>query len=479
MIRHKTFLILFSIILLLFTGCHYDENNQGRKNMYIIDVYYNPQELSVFGSEKLIFHNTEDVELKEIYFHLYPNSYREEDTAPMIGTVNDNFPNGFREGQIDMVKVLADGKIARWALEGHNKTLLHVFLNNSLSPGNRVEISLDFQEKLPYGRTDFGCFENVACFENWYPILCVFDKYGWHKEPVCRIGESNFSEAADYTVDINLPADEILASTGERTGEKSVDSGRKLISIKASNVRDFTWISSRRFKWVEKESDGIVIRSYFLDEDRVRGIQNLDYASRALKLFSETFGKYPYDSFNVVETYLYGGAMEYPMLVTIGKEYYEDLDGKMLEGAVAHETAHQWWYVAVGNNEYSEPWLDEALASYSEAMYFEKYYNRSEMNRIIDAKIGLSRSERYPGDSLDEFQDSYEYGTVVYLKGAYIIDQFRMLVGDSNFTKVMRQYFETYKFKNANTDSFLEVVKNVCGKNAAEYIKIRIMGNDG
>lgn len=446
------------------------------KSNYNIDVYYKPEESSIFGRERVLYKNTEDRELKEVYFHLYANYFKKKSTVPMLGDIYNNYPEGFNPGQIDIINVKVNEREAIWKTEGEEETILSVKLSTPLKVGNKIQIDIDFQEKLPISRTDFGSFNKIACFENWYPVLCVFDKDGWHKERVCKMGESNFSEISDYTIAIDLPENEVVASSGKIVDERKFSSGRKSITIKADNVRDFTWISSSELKTAEKKSGKVLIKSYFLEEDKGRGVAAIGYAERALKFFSEVFGQYPYDSFNIVETYLYGGAMEYPLLTSISRDYYKSFDEKALEGAVVHETAHQWWYVTVGNNEYREPWLDEALATYSEAMYFERYYGKEAMSRTLSPSWSLEKLDKSPGDRLDRFENATEYSIIVYLKGANILDQFRNRVSDIKFYETIQKYYSLYKFKNASISDFLDIVKSVCGSSASDYIKLKLSG---
>jgi len=470
-IKFKRIFLAFFVLIFFTAGCAVRNNSGDYKNKYIMDVYYKPEELSIFVSQRIIYKNTEDVELENLYFHIYPNAFRKEDTAPMIGGISDNYPRGFNPGQIDLISVKIDNKSVNWTVGGNDKTILSVKPQNSIKPNEKIEITIDYQEKIPEARTDFGSYKGVACFENWYPIICVYDSQGWHIEPSCKMGEANFSEIADYIVNINLPQDEVVASSGECVEEKNLGSDRKIITLKAEDVRDFTWVSSSRFKSAEKKAGNVTIRSYFLQEDEARGIEALNFGVKAIEFFSETFGEYPYDTFNIVETYLYGGAMEYPLLTAIGEQYYKYPDIKALESAVSHEIAHQWWYVVVGNNEYKEPWLDEALASYSEAMYFEKYHGEELFKEKINSEAGLMRFERAVGDSMDKFKNGSEYNIVVYMKGSFMIDQLRKKVGDEKFIEVMKTYYDKYKFKNASAEGFIEIIGQICGRNAANAFR--------
>lgn len=472
-IKLRKLAVFILIFIFLIDGCAVRTASGAYKNKYVIDVYYNPGEMSIFGSQKLYYKNTEDKALEELYFHLYPNAFRSEDTAPMMGGVEDNYPAGFNPGQIDIIGVWVDGERVIWSTEDTGDTILRVSIGRRLETGEKAEIRVDFQEKIPYGRTDFGSYGGIACFENWYPILCIYDSSGWHTEPVCRIGEANFSEVSDYEVRLDLPGGEQVAHTGECKGVRGRGSDRKVITIAAEDVRDFTWISSGGFRKLEAQHNGIVIKSYFLDNDKDMGALALDTCARAIDFYSERFGKYPYGAFSVVETPLYGGAMEYPMLASVGSDYYSGRGRERLESAVAHEVAHQWWYAVVGNNEYSQPWLDEALSTYAEGLYLEKYYGGYALRNRLDIS-GTSRYKNRPGSGMDKFKSTDEYNGVVYIRGANILNGLRENVGDEAFYSVLKRYYETYKFKNADIADFLDVVRDVCGEQAAEFIKLRL-----
>jgi hypothetical protein len=80
----------------------------------------------------------------------------------------------------------------------------------------------------------------------------------------------------------------------------------------------------------------------------------------SLERYSALYGPYPWRTYTVAAMAdLTGltGALEYPTLV------YQPSTGEN----VPHETAHQWFYSLVGNDEARDPWLDEGLATWAEA----------------------------------------------------------------------------------------------------------------
>lgn len=105
-----------------------------------------------------------------------------------------------------------------------------------------------------------------------------------------------------------------------------------------------------------------------------------------MNAFEKAWGKYPYDTLDVVQAPYNSGGMEYPGMVRISDSYAGSLElvegevGKMLRLDVAHEVAHEWFYAAVGNDQYREAWLDESFAVYGR-ICLSALYRRERVGR--------------------------------------------------------------------------------------------------
>ena len=150
----------------------------------------------------------------------------------------------------------------------------------------------------------------------------------------------------------------------------------------------------------------------------------LEEVAKTVEFMNKTFGRYAYDELRIVETYLSGGAMEYPQVIQMGRiGLYEDVNleesAPWLVEAAVHETVHQWWYVGVGNDEFNEPFLDESLTVFTTAYYFEKEYGEYHDNGV-KARI---RRYIYPtytsplNSSVDDFTNWSEYTNAIYERG--------------------------------------------------------------
>lgn len=461
--------ILVAVLLLMVVGVYVylaAEND----TTYIIDAQLDGQVMALTGRETVNYINKEDVPLKEIYFHVYPNAFRDETTAPFPAEeMGQAYPDGFSPGYMDILSVRVGDEDVRFSVED---TVMKVTLPHELYPGRKIDIRINFVVKLPPSDGRFGYGRYTVRLANWYPIVSVYDSDGWNLDPYYAIGDPFYSDVSDYTVRFVAPAGYTIASTGTARYEQSQGSG--LWIIKASDVRDMAIVLSDKFKVKSGEYKGTRVNSYYLGDDDI-GERSLRYAVDAIKYFSETFGRYPYREYDVVAADFYIGGMEYPQLVVIDRMLYNKRNIFTLEEVIAHETAHQWWYGVVGNDEVDEPWLDEALTEFSTVMYFENYYGNEVAERFWRAYDTIVKkydnSHRSVTDSIEKFKDESEYGAIVYEKGAIGLKNIRDQLGEKVFVKGLKEYYRKYKFKNATTQDLIESLNRASGKDISSYFK--------
>ena len=200
------------IILLVVTGCKgveapplqvntiITEDINGidlnKLNHYTINVFFNPGEATLRANQKIDYINNEETTLEEIYLHLYPNSYREANTAPFLfDSFNEAYPNGFQPGYIDVNHLSLNGNDAEYQLEGHGQTIMKISLANPLKPGEWSTIQMEYTLTLPPTQERFGYGEDTFNFGNWYPVAAVFDETGWNLDPYYPIGDPFYSDA--------------------------------------------------------------------------------------------------------------------------------------------------------------------------------------------------------------------------------------------------------------------------------------------
>lgn len=455
------------------------------RNHYSIEAELNVEDKTLKAVEEVNYYNNDNIEMKELYFHVYPNAFKTKETAPFLFDDFDNaYKRGFEPGYGEIISVSKkdrDGeKLLKHSLSGEGDTILKIELDSPLKPFERMSLRIEFELKIPPAGERFGYGENNFNLGNWYPVAAVYDqKDGWNLDKYYAIGDPFYSDAADYRVSIKTPEEYIVAASGQLVEEAKEEDGKIKRTYEGKALRDFAFVANNNFAVIEEEVDGVKVMSYYYKEDRVRGEEALEYGVESIKLFSQLYGKYPYPVYSVVQTEFPSG-MEYPALVFISDKYYKpSYTSDPLIITIVHETAHQWFYGIVGNDQIDEAWLDEGFAAFSETIFIERtygkktgqdYYTRSIENSVEEA-ISSQVIDGELVKSLSEFEDWDDYAPTVYDRGAQMLNKLRETLGEDTFLKIVKTYVEKYKFRIATTSDFIKVCEEVSGKDLTEFFK--------
>jgi len=470
-------IVLLAVVLL--ASCNYTGSDQTLisdfpakgtvVNEYSINCYFDEVEKLLKGYEHLTYYNNGETILEDIYMHLYPNAFDNIETAPFEPLEQDYaYPLGFDTGFINIDSVRVEGQPGNWEYKDDSRQVLRIRLLRPIGPGESTAIDISFTVKFPRCHGRFGYGENTIKAANWYPIAAVFDGRGWNLDPYHAIGDPFYSDIANYQVKLVMPKDYKVASTGDIVRTKKHDKKNREWTIRADMVRDFAWIAGEDFKVSSRKTGGTTVKSYYFD--KVAGKKALEVAADAVEVFNECFGVYPYKTYSVVAADFFVGGMEYPNLVLISKELYNNEGLFTLEYITAHETAHQWWYGVVGSNQAAEAWLDEGLTEYSTILYFEKKYGVSTAEGLLENLV-KKRYDTYIRTSEDhdvniygelgDYRDSEQYHTLVYCGGALIFHNLRQAMGDGDFFRALQIYYSNYAFENATTEDFIRVIEHI------------------
>ena len=436
-------------------------------DQYDIEVELDYENKRYTGKQRVTYVNNTGKTLGEIFFHIYPNAFETLDTLPILFKDNIEDPLSYDNGFIKLNTVSRDSQDLEYKIIGEDSTTLSIKLDQPLLTGKKVDIYMEYDVKLPNPMDRFGYGDRTINLGNWYPIAAVYDENGWNLDPYYSIGDPFYSNLANYNVSIKTDKDVVIASSGNIISE-IIEENKKVYEIEGLLIRDFAMVASKEFKVAEENIDGTSIKLYYLDEKSNMVKNSLKYTKESLEIFNRLYGKYPYKVYSVVMTEFPSG-MEYPGIVFISNEYFRYQVGDLLEKVIVHETAHQWWYGLVGNNQIDEPWLDEALTTYSETIYYSEIYGDKKAKEYFDynVKLGyeygvnylLGKNKIY--QSLDDFYGWDDYGILVYSKGALFINEIKGIYGKEVLYKILKTYFNEYKYYNATTENFIDICERV------------------
>ena len=458
----KKFTIFFlsCILLVLFafagagcSGCS-SCSEKGEISTYEIECEYHDGRLK--GVQTFTFYNTFETSVSTLKFNLFGNAFRKDAKySPILPQHNSlAYPNGASYGDMQINGCSQEGKSLTFEICGQDQNILELCLLEEIFPGESVCVQIDFTLNLANVVARTGINSKTVNLGNFYPILCGYDN-GFYECVYYGVGDPFFSDVADYKVSITLPSEYVVATSGKQESVTQNGSQKTVVST-IENARSFAIVLSKEFHTISLVSDGTEIIYYYYDDQDPS--LSLKYAVDALKLFNEKFGKYPYETYSVVQTAFVQGGMEYPALTYIS----DNITGTAYGEVIVHETAHQWWQTVVGNNEIEYGFLDEGLAEYSVVLFFENYtdYGVNAKALVQSAeqtyKVFCSVVDRLEGKvnsamlrSLKDFTSEYEYVNIAYIKPCIMYDTLRKTVGDEKFFKGLKRYYEEYAFKNA------------------------------
>ena len=446
---------LFLAGTLLIAACASAEKN----SKYEITAEYLPEESKLTAEMQFTFVNDTQNALDDLRFELYPNAYREgAEYAPVSELYRPSaYYAGESYGGIEMLSV--DGGTA-WEVCGEDENILSVSLAEPVYPDGQATLSMSFEVTLAKVNHRLGVGEHTVNLANFYPILCAYSDEGWREYVYSSNGDPFASECADYDVRLTVPDSYTVACGGEAVLSQS--GGKKTYNIMSENVRDCAFILGTQFFSRKTDVGGTEVEYYWFDDDTPD--ETLAAAADSFRYYSETFGEYAYDRYAVVQADFCYGGMEYPMMSLISASLRE---GEVVP-VVVHETAHQWWYAAVGNDQFCNAWMDEGLAQYSSALFFDAHpeYGVDKASALARAESAyrsyFSVVQQLHGTAdtsmsrpLTDFSGEYEYGNIAYHKGMILFDRLCASIGEKRFFAGLRDYYRRYTFRMAKPEDMI------------------------
>ncbi|MBI4674807.1 MAG: M1 family metallopeptidase [Chloroflexi bacterium] len=429
-------------------------NKIENKTFYSIQWELNDDLSELRGTQRVGFANRTKQPLDAIYFRLFANANK-------------------GEGQIRIDRV-AVGSLRVFTELQNDETVLKVWWGDQLEPGRLAVLNLEYTIQIPReakGRySDFTRTDWLTTLPTVYPIIPAIDDKGWHLETPPEFGDLLYADSSTYDVTIIAPVQYTVITTGELVQE--IRSGNRIRRrFIAAPVRDFDVNITNTLVKSSAPMDGVTVNSWSKPEEAEAGKRVLDWTVNALRVYEKRFGPYPFKTLDVVESPTTAGGIEYPGVITIASNLYAD-PGQLnfFEFATAHETAHQWFYSTVGNDQVNQPWQDEALVQYVTLVYFEDRYGKETAERLRSEffeKQYEAAKQKYgdlPAGLPVGAYDEEAYGAFVYAKGPLFFQAVREFIGDQAFFRALQNYYQQFKYANAQPQDLINAFNQASGK---------------
>lgn len=470
---------------------------------YDIDVVFDLEFKKIDVIQTITWINKTKNPTNELQFHLYPNAYKSEKTLFAKG-YDISSKDAKTEMHVNYFKINGEtSELIYFQPEIPNEfdsTVAKVILDKPVLQGDTVKITFDYSLQIPRSVKRFGYAEGRSFFfiSQWFPKIGVLEDDGW----VCSQYHpylNFYSNFGRYSVQITVPKNFIVASTGVEQ-EKIVDAKFSVYKFIQNGVHDFVWLATdeiltRKDTYTRNDGTQILIQTFIQPEREKYTKRYVETVKNCLSFFEKNIGSYPYQNITLVDVPRTSGSggMEYPTLFTVSAELFSPQKTGMPEYLVAHEFSHQYFQGIIANNEVYEAWLDEGFASYAATKIMYEFYpeilehfkfvtylpiyglNFLSYNEIpiiysmvdINVDEGLkSAVTYYRSPTIGTLRDtSYKlpnrlsYVVNSYAKPELILLSLERYLGFSKMTEILKDYYNTYKFKHPKGEDFLNIVQ--------------------
>lgn len=491
---------------------------------YKIKAIINETDNTLAGEETITYYNNSPDDLSYLWIQLEQNVNKKENED--FGAIKNSLKDGINTRQMQFLTRAIDfpaGYTIKYINDSNgkpikslvNNTMMKVLLDEPLKSGNTLTFSIGWSYPITdrsmyvLSREGYEYFpeddNTVYLIAHWFPRMAVYnDTEGWQNQQFQKLGEFAL-EFGDYDVEITVPADHIVASTGQLQNpenvlskkqrkrlneasksydtpvmvitkeeavenEKEKSTKQKTWKYTAKNVRDFAFASSRKFMWdaqaVELPTNTVMAMSFYPKEGLpVWQEESTKSIMHALEVYSEATFDYPYPVCISVNTSNIG--MEFPMISFNGGR---PKNGKMSKnvkasmiGTIIHEVGHNWFPMIVSSDERKWMWMDEGLNTFlHQRTVAERYpeFNSVTPKSIVPFMSGDKNILR-PIMTTSDSELFNQFGANFYIKPTVGLQMLRnSIVGKELFDAAFKEYANRWKYKHPNPSDLFRTLED-------------------
>ena len=490
---------------------------------YKMDIRLDDEKQVIYGKERITYTNFSPDTLKYLWVQLDQNvrakdsdtkkiSYGDlSNTYSLYSLKRDeiDFDGGFK---LDRVEDTAGVPL----MANINKTMMRIDMVKPLAPGSSFSFNIDWWYNINErakigGRSGFEYFKKddnyLYTIAQFFPRMAVYNEVeGWQNKQFLGRGEFTLP-FGNYEVNLTVPADHVVASTGTLQNPKEVLSaaqmkrleeakksfkdpvmivtqdeaianessekskGTKTWKYKAENVRDFGFASSRKFIWdamaVQLESKvSMAMSAYPKEGNPLWETYSTRAVAQTLITYSRHTIEYPYPVAWSIHSASIG--MEYPMICFNGGRpnpdgTFSDRTRRGMISVIIHEVGHNLFPMIINSDERQWTWMDEGLNTFCQYLTeqeFEEDYKsrRGPPYKIIDYMKG---EKNFISPIMTNSESIFQFGNNAYGKPATALNILReSVMGRELFDYAFREYAQRWAFKHPSPADFFRSMED-------------------
>ena len=425
-------------------------------------VTFNPHDKSLDALMKLSYTNHSPDTLLFIWFHLWPNAYRNDRTQYSEqllenGDTRFYFSRNDQKGYLNRLEFRVDGAMANIQDHPEYLDIVKLVLPKPLLPGDSVSITSTFHERIPFNFNGFGYNGQHYEIRNWYPEPAVYDSYGWHPMPYLVQG-GDYHEAANYQVEIETPSAYRIAAAAVpdtfRLTNKNI-----FYRFSLDNTNSFAWMADTNFQlktnWMEISPGNYITIQYYYKTaffDEYNGI--FEAAKKYIRQLSEWLGPYPYPTITLVQS-VPPYDQNFSGMLCIGN-YYKSIEW---DAALRKALACQWFQTILLSDQRNHPWLSKGFISYYEERLLAQNpqlypVKKDSFNNYLWLRVAEKEKTTQPIATSTPVFSAANDSLVPGVKAGLWIRRLNDSLGNKLFDLQMQNYFARWKFGHPYPDDF-------------------------
>lgn len=501
---------------------------------YKMDIELDDKNAKIYGSETITYTNNSPDDLSFLWVQLDQNVRSKTSKSPLrdgegmpVAEPVASFANKYMTEPFDggfNIEYVRDtnGKALPYTI---NQTMMRIDLPEILKSKGQVSFSIKWWYNIPdhtvnRARSGYEYFpkdgNRAYVIAQFFPRMAVYsDIEGWQNHQFWGSGEFALP-FGNYEVNITVPADHILDGTGElqnmkevfskemisryekakksydkpviivsqaeaEAAEKGFSDKKKTWKLKAENVRDFGFATSRKFIYDMQavkigNRDVMAISMYPKEGNPLWEEYSTKAVAHTLRSYSDHTFDYPYPK--AISVHAKNQGMEYPMICwNYGRPNedgtYSDRVKYGMISVIIHEVGHNFFPMIVNSDERQWGWMDEGLdtfmqymaeqefgVAYPEAIAPNSKYpsGRGEPTKIIPY---MSGEQSTIAPIMSNPENVYQLGNNAYAKPATALNILRETVmGRELFDHAFKTYAQRWMFKHPSPEDFFRTMED-------------------